>query len=94
MIKKVLTPATIAIFFWGIGLIAINEYYYEYLRPYLYISLLLIFPLMIWNLIKQWKNDKVEETKEFKSSISRMLIMAIVMIIVFLITKQNHIQTF
>lgn len=91
MIKKVLTPATIAIFLWGSILLLINQYYYEYVRYYLYISIIVIFPIMIWNLIKQWKKDKVEETKEFKPSIFRMLIMAVVMIVIFFITKQNHI---
>ncbi len=91
MVKKILTPATIAIFLWGSILLLINQYYYEYVRYYLYISIIVIFPIMIWNLIKQWKKDKVEETKEFKPSIFRMLIMAVVMIVIFFITKQNHI---
>ncbi|KAF2080848.1 hypothetical protein [Flavobacterium sharifuzzamanii] len=91
MVKKILAPATIAIFFWGIGLLLINQYYYEYVRYYLYISILVIFPFMVWNLIKQWKKDKVEETNEFKTSIFRMLIMAVVMIVIFYVTKQNHI---
>ncbi|WDF65618.1 hypothetical protein [Flavobacterium sp. KACC 22763] len=91
MIKKILTPATIAIFLWGTILLLINQYYYEYVRYYLYISILVIFPFMIWNLIKQWKKDKAEETKEFRSSIFRMLIMAVVMILIFYVTKQNHI---
>ncbi len=91
MIKKILTPATIAIFLWGSILLLISQYYYEYVRYYLYISIIVIFPIMIWNLIKQWKKDKVEETKEFKPSIFRMLIMAVVMIVIFFITKQNHI---
>ena len=75
----------------GSILLFINQYYYEYVRYYLYISIIVIFPIMIWNLIKQWKKDKVEETKEFKPSIFRMLIMAVVMIVIFFITKQNHI---
>ena len=91
MVKKILTPATIAIFFWGIGLLLINQYYYEYVRYYLYISILVIFPFMVWNLIKQWRKDRVEETKEFRSSIFRMLIMVGVMILIFYVTKQNHI---
>lgn len=91
MIKKILTPATIAIFLCGAILLLINQYYYEYVRYYLYISIIVIFPIMIWYLIKQWKKDKVEETKEFKSSIFRMLIMTVVMIVIFFITKQNHI---
>ncbi len=91
MIKKIVTPATIAIFLWGLILLLINEYYYEYVRYYLYISIIVIFPIMIWNLIKQWEKDKVEETNEFKTSIFRMLFMAVIMIVIFFITKQNDI---
>lgn len=91
MIKKILTPAFIAIFFWGIGLLIINEYYYEYFRPYQYISLLIILSITIWSLIQKRKNDKINGTQEFKDSIYRMMFMAVIMIIVFFATKQNHI---
>ncbi|SMO49027.1 hypothetical protein SAMN06265220_1011195 [Flavobacterium nitrogenifigens] len=91
MIKRIFTPATIAVHFWGIGLLIINEYYYEYLRFYLYVSILLIIPIALWNLVQKRKKDTVEETQEFKSSIYRMLFMAIVMIVIFFITRQNHI---
>lgn len=89
--KKVLKPGFIAIFLWGIGLLLINQSYREYVRYYLYLSLIVIFPFMVWNLTKEWKKDKVEETKEFRTSIFRMLIMMAFMIIVFFITRQNHI---
>lgn len=46
---------------------------------------------MIINLIKQKKKDKMEGTKEFQSSIYRMLIMAVVLGIMYFITYQNHI---
>ncbi|WP_294961794.1 hypothetical protein [uncultured Flavobacterium sp.] len=91
MMKKVLKPGFIAIFLWGIGLLLINQSYHEYVRYYLYLSLIVIFPFMVWNLTKEWKKDKVEETKEFRTSIFRMLIMMAFMIIVFFITRQNHI---
>lgn len=91
MIRKILTPGTITIFLWGIGLLLINQSYYEYVRYYLYLSLIVIFPFMVWNLTKEWKKDKLEETKEFRTSIFRMLIMMAFMIIVFFITRQNHI---
>ncbi len=91
MIKKKLTPATIAIFFWGIGLLIVNQQYYEYLRYYLYLSIIIAFPIMILNMIKQRKNDKVNGTKEFHHSINRMMIFAVILVIMFAITKQNHI---
>ena len=79
------------IFLWGLILIAITEWYYEYARYYLYVSIAVIIPIMIWNLIKQKKKDKINGTREFQSSIYRMLIMAVVLIIIFYITKQEHI---
>jgi uncharacterized membrane protein len=91
MIKRIFSPATIAVHLWGTGLLIINEYYYEYLRTYLNDSILIIIPIAIWNLVQKRKIDKVEETQEFKSSIYRMLFMAIVMIVIFFATKQNHI---
>ncbi len=79
------------IFLWGLILIAITEWYYEYVRYYLYASIAVIIPIMIWNLMKQKKKDKINGTREFQASIYRMLIMAIVLIIIFYITKQEHI---
>lgn len=91
MMKKVLTPETIAIFFWGIILLIVNAKYYEYVRYYLYLSIAIIFPIMIWNLIKQKKNDKANGTEELKHSINRMMFLAVFLVIMFAITEQNHI---
>ncbi|OXB00679.1 hypothetical protein B0A81_20610 [Flavobacterium plurextorum] len=90
MKEKIAAPVSI-IFLWGLILIAITEWYYEYVRYYLYVSIAVIIPIMIWNLIKQKKKDKISGTREFQSSIYRMLIMAVVLIIIFYITKQEHI---
>ncbi|UUW07534.1 hypothetical protein NLG42_15640 [Flavobacterium plurextorum] len=90
MKEKIAAPVSI-IFLWGLILIAITEWYYEYARYYLYVSIAVISPIMIWNLIKQKKKDKINGTREFQSSIYRMLIMAVVLIIIFYITKQEHI---
>ncbi|MBB4803866.1 putative membrane protein [Flavobacterium nitrogenifigens] len=91
MIKKVLTPATIAIFFWGIILLILNAKYYEYVRYYLYLSIIIVFPIMIVNMIKQRKNDKINGTKEFYQAINRMMIFAVILVIMFAITKQHHV---
>ena len=56
MIKKIFAPATIAILFWGIGLLIINQYYYEYLRPYLYLSIIIALGCIVY--------DKIEKNKE------------------------------
>lgn len=90
MIKKYITPTTI-IFLWGLILILISLLSPEYTRYYLYLSLILIIPIMTLSLIKQRKEDKLKGTKEFQSSIYRMLIVAVIMVVFYFITKQNYI---
>ncbi|TDW51508.1 hypothetical protein EV144_101183 [Flavobacterium sp. 270] len=58
MIKKILTPSTIAIFFWGIGLLIVNEKFYEYLRTYLYLSIIIAVACIIFDNIKKKKESK------------------------------------
>ncbi|PWB25473.1 hypothetical protein DCO46_08950 [Flavobacterium sp. HTF] len=91
MIKKIFTPALVVVLIWGIGHLLINQYYYEYLRPYQYLSIILAIPFAIYNLNKQRKEDKINNTENFKSSIYSMLFMAVIMIAFFFITKQDHI---
>lgn len=55
MVKKILTPATISIFVWVIVLLIINEYYYAYLRTYLYLSIIIAIG---WIVIDKIKEDK------------------------------------
>jgi hypothetical protein len=45
---------------------------------------------MISNLIKQRRDDQINGTTIFKSSIYRMLIMALILIVFFFITEQSH----
>ncbi|KRB53637.1 hypothetical protein [Flavobacterium sp. Root186] len=56
--KKYITPANIAIFIWGIGLLFINEMYYEYLRYYLYISIILAVIAIIYDRLKRKKENQ------------------------------------
>jgi len=57
MIKKIITPATIAIFFWLIGLLIVNEYYYSYLRPYLYLSIIIAIACVVIDKLKEDKDN-------------------------------------
>lgn len=57
MIRKVLTPGFIVIFFWGIGLLIINQYFYEYLRPYLYLSIIIAIGCIVYNKINEDKDE-------------------------------------
>jgi heme O synthase-like polyprenyltransferase len=92
MIKKYITPINIVFFLWGLILLIISEVYRDkYTKYYLYFSIIIIIPFMIVNLIKQRKEDKIKGTTMFKSSIYRMLIMAVLLVVVFFITKQNQI---
>jgi Na+-translocating ferredoxin:NAD+ oxidoreductase RnfE subunit len=91
MIKQYITPINIISFFWIAVLFSISQVYPHYYRYSLYISIIIIIPLMIVNLLKKRKEDKLNGTKIFQSSIYRMLIMAAVLLVFFFITKQNHI---
>lgn len=89
--KKLITPINIAIFFWGLMLIAISQLYPDYTRYYLYLSIAVIVPVTIVNLVKEKKEDKLNNTENFKFSIYRMFFMVVILCVFFFITKQNHI---
>jgi L-asparagine transporter-like permease len=89
--KNIIAPINIVFFLWGLVLLFISTAYSEYTRYFLYLSIIIIIPLMIVNLLKKRKEDKLNGTKIFQSSIYRMLIMAAVLLVFFFITKQNHI---
>lgn len=89
MVKKYVTPTTITLL-WGLILVTITLLYPEYTRYYLYLSIIIMIPLAIIHLIKQRKEDKLNDTKEFQSSIYIMLFMAVVLVVFFLITKMNY----
>lgn len=91
MIKQIMTPINIALIFWGLILIAISLLYPEYTRYYLYLSIIVIIPIMIFSLIKQRKKDKLNDTTLFKSSVYRMLFLAVILGVFFFITKMNYI---
>lgn len=91
MVKKYIRPINIALFVWGLLLLTISVYQKEYTRYYLYLSIIVIIPIMIFSLIKQRKEDKLNNTKEFQLSIYRMLFMVVILGVFYFITKQNHI---
>jgi predicted Na+-dependent transporter len=89
--KKYITPISIAMFLWGLILITISEVYRDYTRYFLYLSIIIVIPLIIVNMIKQRKEDKINNTKEFQASIYRMLIMAVMLAVFFFMTKQYYV---
>jgi len=89
--KKHFTTINIIYFFWGILLLTISGFFTDYVRSYLYLSSAIVIPYGILDVSKQRKNDKAERIKKLSDSVNRMMIMAVVLIIMFAITKQNHI---
>lgn len=83
MIKKVLSPINIAIFFWGLVLIAMSELYPEYTRYYLYLSILVAVPILVLKLIRVRKEDKINDTDHFRFSMYNVLISAVILGILF-----------
>ena len=89
--KKYITETNITLFLWGPILIAISSFYPDYTRYYLYLSIIVLIPLTVFKMIKQRREDKLNNTTEFQSSIFRMLFMAVLLVVFFFITKQNPI---
>ncbi len=91
MIKKIVTPINVIFLFWGLILLTFSESYPQYTRYFLYASILVILPVVIVNLIKQRKEDKQNYTTNFQSAVYRIIFMAVLLVIMYFITKQNHI---
>lgn len=81
----------ILLLLWGLIFVVISAFFREYVRYYLYLSIIIIIPIMILNIIRQRREDKLNGTKIFQASIYRMLIMVALLLVFFFITKQNHI---
>ncbi|SHH40828.1 hypothetical protein SAMN05444388_11095 [Flavobacterium johnsoniae] len=83
--KKIITPASIIIFFWGLLLLVISELYPDYTRYYLYLSIVLIIPFMTANLVRQKREDKINGTVQLQSSMYSILISAVILGVLFFI---------
>jgi len=87
--KKYITQTNITLFLWGPILLVISQYYPDYTRYYLYLSIIVMITFMVLKMIKQRKEDKLNDTQEFQASIYKMFFMMLVVLIVFFfITKQ------
>lgn len=89
--KKNISPLNLVFLLWGILLLTILGFFRDYVRSYLYLSIAMVTLYIILDVSKQRKNDKAERIKKLSESVNRMMIMAVVLIIMFAITKQNHI---
>jgi predicted permease len=91
MIKEYITPINIIFILWGLILQTISWFYPDYTRYYLYLSIIVLIPFTVFKMIKQRKEDKLNDTREFQASIYRMLIMAAVLVVFYFLTHQKHI---
>ncbi len=91
IMKKYISPLNLVFLLWGILLLTISGFFRDYVRSYLYLSIAMVTLYIILDVSKQRKNDKAERIKKLSESVNRMMIMAVVLIIMFAITKQNHI---
>lgn len=89
--KKLLTPINVITLIWGSILLILSNWYPEYVRYYLYLSIIIMVPFMIFNLMKQREQDKLNGTKKVVTAIARMIIVSVVLIVFIFITKQKHI---
>ena len=86
--KKKIKSINIVFLLLGLLLIAISIFSPEYTRHFLYFAIIVMTPVIIVNMIKQRKEDKLKNTKTFEASIYRMLIMSVVLFAFFVITMQ------
>jgi|GEM_PF-1095304 len=91
IMKKYISPLNLISLLWGILLLTISGFFRDYVRSYLYLSIATVTLYIILDVSKQRKNDKAERIKKLSESVNRMMIMAVVLIIMFAITKQNYI---
>lgn len=63
--KKYITVVNVVFFLWGIVYILISEFFRDYVRGYLYLSIAVIIPFMIWDLIKKEKETRLREQKTY-----------------------------
>ncbi|WP_134145260.1 hypothetical protein [Flavobacterium sp. 270] len=89
--KKYFSSLNIVLLLWFLIYILISNIYSDYTMYYFYLSLPIIILILIFDLVKQKKEDKLNHTNSFSSSIYRMLIMAVLLGVFFFITKHDHI---
>lgn len=62
----------------------------EYARYFMYVLILIMIPFIIFNLVKQRKEDKTNGTENFKLSIYNILIATVFMGILFFVINSNY----
>ncbi len=62
--------------------------YRKYSTSFLYLGLILITPIVILSMIGLRKEDKLNGTKEFQSSLYRLLFIGVAMLVIYFVTIQ------
>lgn len=91
MIKKYITTTTVILFVWIPMQFLISQFYPNYTRYFTYLSIIVMISVMIFDLIKQWKEDKINDTTEFQALLYKFLFMIVLLTSCFFILKQNYI---
>ncbi|SEO24063.1 hypothetical protein SAMN05444671_0573 [Flavobacterium sp. CF108] len=89
--KNYITSTSFVSILWSLTLLILSFFFSEYVTGYLILSLIIIIPLATIKMIKMLREDRLNGTTLFKEAIYRMLIMLVVLVVIFFITKQNHI---
>jgi len=89
MIKKYITLPSFVTLFCIIILWTISLTFPEYSRYFLYLSILVLIPFIIIDLIKKRKEDKNDGTGNFKFSVYNILISVAILGILFFVISKN-----
>jgi len=89
MIKKYITLPSFVTLFCIIILWTISLTFPEYSRYFLYLSILVLIPFIIIDLIKKRKEDKNDGTENFKFSVYNILISVAILGILFFVISKN-----
>lgn len=89
MIKKYITLPSFVTLFCIIILWTISLTFPEYSRYFLYLSILVLIPIIISDLIKKRKEDKNDGTENFKFSVYNILISVAILGILFFVISKN-----
>lgn len=89
MIKKYITSIAIVPYFCILMTCIGTIFYPAHTRIFSYISIVIMIPLLIFELIKKRKEDKLEGTKHFQHSVYNILIAAAMIGVLFFLISQN-----
>ncbi|KUJ62337.1 hypothetical protein AR687_07700 [Flavobacteriaceae bacterium CRH] len=95
MIKNYYTPFRIILILGFLFHIAVSQIWgREYARYYMYLLILIMIPFLIFELVKQRREDKATGTQNFKLSMYSILITVVIVGILFFLINSNYPSAF